>query len=370
MKILLISELSALSLIYAGGASSFFIKFININKRAKNKIFIVVERKNYKIFKERLIDHEITLITAPNRSKIFYKPYFNIFYECWVWNFCIKKIKSDILVVSNSTPWINFTYIFFAKKMLYFMHTYPSKLIDLRSPLIWLLSRLLSDRKRIATVSKYSRKEISGYAKISEKKISVIHNSYDKKYNYFNKEYKNIPIVLTVGGVVSYKNPELWLVVAMEVIKILPTVQFWWIGEGDMLAFMRSKVSALNLKNNVKFFGYSNNVDRFYSNASVYFQPSLIESHGIAVIEAMIFKIPLVVSNVGGLPESVLSEKSGFLCNYNDIDCFTSNIIKLLTDNNLAEKYGTLGEKIAKNRFNEKIQEQKILKLLDTICQK
>ncbi len=170
--------------------------------------------------------------------------------------------------------------------------------------------------------------------------------------------------VLTVGHVVDYKNPVLWLEVAEKVISAFGgRVKFVWVGGGSMLEEMRRIVLEHGLGDNVKFVGHLEEIERFYKNATVYFQPSLIESQGISVIEAMSFGLPCVVSNVGGIPEIISDGFNGFVCNADDIDGFANSITKLIKDQALSETMGRRNLLMVQEKFNREAQYEKLLDL-------
>ena len=77
--------------------------------------------------------------------------------------------------------------------------------------------------------------------------------------------------------------------------------------------------------------------------SDIYFQPSLIESHGLSVVEAMRYGLPCVVSNTGGLPESVVNGKTGHVVGANDIDGMVDQIVLLLRNPALRETMGRAG---------------------------
>ncbi|RPJ79763.1 MAG: glycosyltransferase [Alphaproteobacteria bacterium] len=120
----------------------------------------------------------------------------------------------------------------------------------------------------------------------------------------------------------------------------------------------------------IKFIGYRKNLDSIYKRSTIYFQPSLLESHGISVIEAMAHGLPCVTSDIGGLPESVVNGETGFTCPPDDVDCFVSQIIKLLDDDKLRCKMGQSGKLRAKTLFSEDAQDKKMISLYTSLLQK
>lgn len=85
--------------------------------------------------------------------------------------------------------------------------------------------------------------------------------------------------------------------------------------------------------------------------SAVIIQKSLKEGFGLTVSEALYKGIPVVASNVGGIPLQVINGENGFLHEPDDIDGFTESIIRLLKDDELREKMGENGKEYIKNNF-------------------
>jgi len=67
--------------------------------------------------------------------------------------------------------------------------------------------------------------------------------------------------------------------------------------------------------------------------------PSETESFGLAALEAMAMKMPVISTNAGGLPEVNLNGKTGFTSDVGNVDEMASNAIKILSDEKLLEKF-------------------------------
>jgi glycosyltransferase involved in cell wall biosynthesis len=83
------------------------------------------------------------------------------------------------------------------------------------------------------------------------------------------------------------------------------------------------------------------------------------ESFGLAVIEAAACEVPAVVSNVGGLPEAVEDNVTGFIVESKNIQQAANALIKLITDRKLKNKMGKMGrERVIRDfNWNEKVIE-------------
>ena len=63
------------------------------------------------------------------------------------------------------------------------------------------------------------------------------------------------------------------------------------------------------------------------------------ESFGLAALEAMAMKIPVISTNTGGLPEVNINEVTGYLSDVGDVEDMANNAIKLLSDEKLLSKF-------------------------------
>jgi glycosyltransferase involved in cell wall biosynthesis len=228
-------------------------------------------------------------------------------------------------------------------KVRYIVHSTPQPRFTYFTS--YTCDRRLSNRKRIITVSKANKRAICEAWQIQDAKarfVTVIYNCVaeiragNENYHSSTSPVKHI---ITMGHVVSYKNPQVWMKVAKTMTGRLKDVQFTWFGNGPLLEEMRKEAKGFN----IYFTGTIEDPVPYLQNAAVYYQPSLHETHGIAVIEAMSHHLPCVVSQTGGLPESVENNVNGILVPPEDANQHITAIEKLLTDPALALEYGTKG---------------------------
>ena len=82
----------------------------------------------------------------------------------------------------------------------------------------------------------------------------------------------------------------------------------------------------------VEMLGAQEDVIPLLSASDVFLLPSAQESFGLAALEAMACDVPVVASNVGGLPEVIAHGVTGFLHDQTDLDGMAASAIALLTD--------------------------------------
>jgi len=182
----------------------------------------------------------------------------------------------------------------------------------------------------------------------TKKKIEVIPNfvdirKFDVQLNLCNQSDK-ITTITHVSNFRPVKN-------IRSLIKIFSKIsqnyecKFNLIGEGPELDVAKSMSEELKIKN-IYFLGNTNEVEKELCHSDIFVLPSKAESFGLAALEAMASKNAIVSSNVGGLPELNLNNKTGFTCEYSDINQFVLSIEKLLKDDDLLESFKT-------NAYNE-----------------
>lgn len=109
----------------------------------------------------------------------------------------------------------------------------------------------------------------------------------------------------------------------------------------ESFEYLQKLVNELDLKENINFLGNRNDIPELLSNSDLFILPSRCEGLGLAILEAMASKIPVIASNVDGPAELITNEETGLLFeseNYKDL----AGKIKYLYDNR--ESMGVLVE--------------------------
>jgi N-acetyl-alpha-D-glucosaminyl L-malate synthase BshA len=87
------------------------------------------------------------------------------------------------------------------------------------------------------------------------------------------------------------------------------------------------------------FLGKVKDTERILSASDLFLLTSEIESFGLAALEAMAAKTPVISTNTGGIPEVNKEGVSGFLSNVGDIESMANNSLKILSDERLLKKF-------------------------------
>ena len=166
-------------------------------------------------------------------------------------------------------------------------------------------------------------------------------------------------IILFFGSLVPYKGPDILLKAFKIIKKEFPEVKLIFGGRGQMLVELQSMAKKFGLEDDVIFLGFVEEEDKvlYYKSADIFSLPStnMAESFGIVNLEAMASGIPVVGSNLGGIPDIVEDGKNGLLAKPRDPQSLADSLLKLLKDDDLRVKMGNNGRKMVADYTWDKI---------------
>jgi len=112
------------------------------------------------------------------------------------------------------------------------------------------------------------------------------------------------------------------------------------IGDGPDRGALERRVAELGLGDAVTFVGEQLDLALWLSVADLFLLPSIKESFGMAALEAMSCGVPVVASQIGGLPEIIEDGVTGFLCPPDALDLMAARGVAILTDPALRARIG------------------------------
>ena len=132
----------------------------------------------------------------------------------------------------------------------------------------------------------------------------------------------------------------------------VPEVQLVLLGAGPEEAAIRRQADLLGLADRVHLLGHRDDAHDICAAADVYAQPSLEEGFGLAVIEAMAMRCPVVVSDVGGMTSTVEDGVSGLRVPPGEPGPLGEAITALLVQRERAERAGALASERVRSRYS------------------
>src|SRR5260370_11286367 len=138
------------------------------------------------------------------------------------------------------------------------------------------------------------------------------------------------PIVVTVGHIRPVKGIDVLVETAAKVAREFPGVAFLVIGRNSDPKYfqeLESRIAELGLRENVRFFGESENIFFLLQMCDVFYLPSRSEGFSNALIEAMACGLPCIATRVGGNAEAIEEGRSGYLIESEDSQTAAERIL-------------------------------------------
>jgi L-malate glycosyltransferase len=197
----------------------------------------------------------------------------------------------------------------------------------------------------VTAVSNSLREDTYKYFKIN-KEIKVIYNFIDfNRFRKTNKEhFKKIiapddeKILVHTSNFRKVKRVEDVIFVFKKVYEKIPC-KLLLIGDGPERQYMEELCRQIGLCHEIRFLGKQDAVEELLAIADLFIIPSANESFGLAALEAMACEVPVISSNVGGLPEVNIHGETGYLCEVGDIDSMAKYAIDLLSNDELHQQF-------------------------------
>jgi glycosyltransferase involved in cell wall biosynthesis len=147
-------------------------------------------------------------------------------------------------------------------------------------------------------------------------------------------------MVLFVGRITWQKAPDLLLAAWAEVRRIYPEASLHLVGQGDMQDSLQMMTKKQGMLENVIFHGYTNHITDYYEGADIFVLPSRYEGFPSALIEAMSYGLPVIVSRVSGTDDAVKDNENGLLMPPDDLPGLITRLNLLLSNPELRVRLG------------------------------
>ena len=159
-------------------------------------------------------------------------------------------------------------------------------------------------------------------------------------------------IVGFVGRLEEQKGPDVFIEAFAQVVAQNPLVKAMIIGDGHLREMLEQKCAELGISSNVMFLGWRKDIPELFSVMDIFCLASRWEAFGIVFAEAGCLEVPVVSTQVEGIPEVVINGKSGFLVPKDSPDLLSKEINLLLENPKLAHEIGAFGKQYVLNNFS------------------
>jgi glycosyltransferase involved in cell wall biosynthesis len=158
-------------------------------------------------------------------------------------------------------------------------------------------------------------------------------------------------LVGTVGHMTPVKNHRLLIEAFARVREKAPDVNLAIIGEGALRGKLADYAADLGVSEYVSLVKESKLIDSFYGALDVFVLSSDAEGMPLTLLEALASGVPVVATEVGGIPEVVESGKTGYLVPKGSAEFLAKRILELLQNPDKAQAFALAGRAMVRERF-------------------
>ena len=175
----------------------------------------------------------------------------------------------------------------------------------------------------------------------------------------FKNENDIVPIILLPARILYGKGHKDLLIAQDMLMKqniIIKTVFIGRVDSQKFLAEINKFILDRNLKENVLYLGHLNQTElrEWYAKSMIVVLPSYVEGLPKVLIEAQAMKVPVIAYNVGGIPQALINNKTGYLVKKGNIKGLAKKLKKLVLDKALRLKIGESGRQFVIKHYNPK----------------
>ena len=197
-------------------------------------------------------------------------------------------------------------------------------------------------------------------SKLAPEKIFTIYNGVELP-NFERRDCINRPFtLLMVGSINENKNQ----ILALNLLKIQSDLNLVLVGDGPKMEEWKEWATINNLNSRVTWTGFVEDPGLYFSQADAFLLLSEFEAFPFVVLEAMSYSLPVISTNVGGVPEAITHNKNGLLLPSRDILSLQNAVKQLTTDPNLCERLGKEARKTVEEKFSKEKMVDDFLSLI------
>lgn len=202
---------------------------------------------------------------------------------------------------------------------------------------------------KVICCSKYMASELAQVFQLPADKIRIIANGVEVKNvmprvvdpsfrNHYAAPHEKM--IYFVGRLVPEKGVQVLIESMSKVLAQYPNAKLIISGKGYFQDQLQNMVLRLGLESKVYFTGFADDETRnmLFAGSDVAVFPSLYEPFGIVALEAMATRVPVIVSETGGLAEVIEHEVDGLKVYPDDVDSLAGAILRILNDPDLAQR--------------------------------
>ena len=183
-------------------------------------------------------------------------------------------------------------------------------------------------------------------------KIAVIPNGLDLDLHRPRSTERLARRVAVVANLRPGKGHDTLIDAAVEVLRCRPEATFEVIGDGSERERLIAQADSRQVRRAFSFVGQRDDVPARLAEADIFVLPSRSEALPNAVLEAMAAGLPVVASDVGGIPELISHDRTGLLVPPGDPAALAAALLRVMNEKGLAARLGEAARVAAETHFS------------------
>ena len=172
--------------------------------------------------------------------------------------------------------------------------------------------------------------------------------------------------VISHGAILrSEKGHSTILKALVKVKEVVPDVRCLIAGEGQDKPLLEAEIAALGLSEHVLLTGILKKIAPLLRKSDLAVFPSLVEPLGMFQIEAQYLEVPTIASRVGGIPETMLDQETGFMVEAGNVQEWAKAIIWMLSNRAPAKEMAKKGKQMVVEKFSLNANTKSLISLFE-----
>lgn len=218
---------------------------------------------------------------------------------------------------------------------------------------------------RTITVSYENVQYLKSIHHIKQERIDVVHNGIDidqftvasnkderarlrQNSGFTESDY----VFGIVGRITEQKGHQYAIRALSELSKKYPEIKIAVFGDGELMNNCKDLVASLKVKSQVSFPGFQGDMQKVYKTLDALLMPSTFEALPLTLLEAMASGVPVIASNINGIPEVIRDGVNGLLVPPADVGALVNGIELICNDRDRLKKMGIAARKTIELEFS------------------
>ena len=234
-------------------------------------------------------------------------------------------------------------------------------------PKYWRIDEKIKRARFVACISHFCRSQAMVFSRQDDwDKLHIVHCGVTPADFPAREHAAGSERLLFVGRLAGVKGLPVLLEAMARIVKSRPAARLTIAGDGPDRARLELHAAQLNIAANIDFLGYQSQqqVRELLGRTDAFVMASFAEGVPVVLMEAMAAGVPVVATQIAGIPELVDDEVSGYLVPPGDVDALADRAMQLLADPQLRSAMGARGRAKVAAEFNVAAEADRLCKIL------